>query len=158
MAERGKKAVIVALVAALLVGLGIGLATLLAPGRAESGPVPIVWDKTACAWCRMHIGEPAFAAQLQTADGRVLDFDDPGCLFEYLAENQPWVEAMYFHHVDEDRWLKAPAVGFVLRTPTPMGYGLAAVSPDHPGALSFEQARQRILRSRQAKTTEGHQP
>jgi hypothetical protein len=76
-------------------------------------------------------------------------------LFELVADQHPEVGAIYFHHVDADRWLQAPAVGFVPRVPTPMGHGLGAVDPDHPGALSFEPARQKILQSRRAKTGDG---
>ncbi len=45
----------------------------------------------------MAISDPAFAARLQTDDGRVLDFDDPGCQFRYQAEERLKVKALYFH-------------------------------------------------------------
>ena len=44
--------------------------------RLADGPEAIIWDRSACAHCRMLISEPAFAAQLQLGDGQVLDFDD----------------------------------------------------------------------------------
>src|SRR5512139_683025 len=80
---------------------GAGLALyagirFLAP-TVPSGPVPIVWDKEPCAHCRMHIGDPRFAAQLQAADGRVASFDDPGCLFAYVEAEAPEVTHLYFH-------------------------------------------------------------
>ena len=49
------------------------------------GPVPVVWDGEVCGHCKMHVGDPRFAAQLQTTAGDVLNFDDPGCLFEHLT-------------------------------------------------------------------------
>ena len=59
-----------------------------------AGPVTAVWDHEACVFCRMHVGEPAFAAQLHTEDGDVWFFDDPGCLFEFLDRDAPKVHAM----------------------------------------------------------------
>jgi hypothetical protein len=129
----------------------LSLAWLLSPPPVPSGPVPVVWDKTACAQCRMHIGEPSFAAQLQTADRRVLDFDDPGCLFELLEAEQPEVAQIYFHHSEQERWLSRDQVGFVPHARTPMGYGLAAVERSRAGAIDFEQAAARVRTKRHAQ-------
>ncbi len=110
--------------------------------RPVDGVVPIVWDKTACDHCHMHIGEPGFAAQLQTKQGKIYNFDDPGCLFAFVMANAPDIKATYFHHHTEDRWLDQRNVGFIpVKQPTPMGYGLAAVEAvNHPEAMSFGEA------------------
>ncbi|MBS1149974.1 MAG: protein NosL [Myxococcaceae bacterium] len=121
---------------------------LRAAQRLPEGPVPVVWDKEACASCKMHIGQPEFAAQLQLADGQVLDFDDPGCLFTWLSEHEDPVHAIWFHHHHEERWLSQDDVGFVTVAPTPMGYGLGAVDRSTPGAKSFEQVREEFRRNR----------
>lgn len=134
----------------LLLSLGAA-ATLLAivlvvrfTQRLPSGPVPIVWDREACAECHMHVGEPRFAAQLQTAEGEVLNFDDPGCLLRYLSTRNPSVHALYFHHLQKDLWLPRAAVGFVPAEATPMGYNLGAVEAATAGALSFEAAQAQV--------------
>ncbi len=106
--------------------------------RLPSGPVPIVWDQEACAQCHMHIGDPAFAAQLQLASGEVLNFDDPGCLFTWVASHAAPRHAVWFHHHEADRWLSDAQVGFVPASPTPMAYGLAAVEQSAAGARRFE--------------------
>ena len=112
--------------------------------RLPSGPVPIVWDREACAECHMHVGEPRFAAQLQTKEGAVLNFDDPGCLLRYLATRQPSVHALYFHHLRKDLWLPRAVVGFVPAEGTPMGYNLGAVEAATSGGLSFEAAQAQV--------------
>ncbi|MBZ4414999.1 hypothetical protein [Myxococcus sp. RHSTA-1-4] len=120
---------------AVVLGAGGGLGLALAwTERLPEGPVPVAWDREACAHCRMHVGEPAFAAQLQLADGRVLNFDDPGCLLRYEAEARPAVHAAWFRHVREDRWIPGARVAFVQVSPTPMGYGVGAVEAGAPGA------------------------
>lgn len=114
------------------------------------GPVPVAWDREACAHCRMHVGEPAFAAQLQLTDGRVLHFDDPGCLLRYEAEVRPQVHAAWFHHVREDRWIPGARVAFVPVHPTPMGYGAGAVEVGAPDARPPAEVLAGMLRAREA--------
>jgi hypothetical protein len=155
MSERARKLLLIASSLLLIAGAAAAIVWLLAPAPARGGPVPVIWDKTACAHCRMHIGEPAFAAQLQTADGRVLDFDDPGCLFLLLDAEQPQITEIYFHHSEQDGWLSRQEVGFVRHTPTPMGFGLAAVERTRAGALGFEQAAEHVRAHRHAKSGGG---
>lgn len=92
----------------------------------------------------MLISEPRFAAQLQTQDGDVQSFDDPGCLLAALETRSPGVRALWFHHVREDRWLDAAHVAFEDAERTPMGYGLGAVDAGTPHALSLALARARV--------------
>ncbi len=123
-------------------GLVLLVLRLQAP---PDGPQPVVWDRTPCAECRMAVSEPPYAAQLQLADGRVLAFDDAGCLFRYLAAHETPVRAVYLHHLREDRWLPAAQAGFVEAGPSPMAYGLAAVDRAREGGLTFAEARERVL-------------
>lgn len=125
--------------------------SVFAANSLPAGPVDLVWDKTACASCRMHVGEPAFSAQLTTKDGRTHAFDDPGCLFVFLDEEQPAVHEIWFHHLHELRWLPASAVAFVPVEPTPMGFGLGAVDPGTPGAIDLGAARQRCVEHASSK-------
>lgn len=124
--------------------LGVIGYVVVATGSPATGPVELVWDKTACAECRMHIGEPAFAAQLRTADHRVLAFDDPGCLFELLSDLPRAPIGIWFRHLHEPRWIGADAVAFLPIEPTPMGYGIGAVDAGTAGAMSLEAARAKV--------------
>lgn len=127
--------------------LCVALALLIRHTQAlPRGPLPIVWDREACAECRMHVGEPRFAGQLQTRDGQVLDFDDPGCLLRYLATRKPNVHAVYFHHLTQEQWLPLSEVAFTDVEGTPMGYGLGVVSAGTPGAISMQAALARVTR------------
>lgn len=125
--------------------------SVMASTRLADGPADVVWDKAACAACGMHVGEPSFAAQLTTKDGRVHAFDDPGCLFVFLGEQQPDVHTIFFRHHRENRWIPRDRVGFVPAEKTPMGFGLAAVDATERDAIDFDQARQRC-----AERTSGH--
>ena len=125
----------------------VGYAVCLAQ-RPPDGPEPVAWDREACAHCRMHVGDPRFAAQLQTASGETRNYDDPGCLLADLAERRrEGVRAIWLRDANADRWLPAAEAVFVPASPTPMGYGLAAVTKGSPGAaggLDLDAAMQRI--------------
>jgi copper chaperone NosL len=129
----------------------VGALALLVAGviarlqRLPTEPVPIAWDREACAHCHMLIGNPAFAGQIQTTDGRVLDFDDPGCLMAYEVEQHPDEHAVWLHEVYGERWLPIGRVAFVPVPSSPMGYDLGAVEVGTPGAISLDEARARAL-------------
>lgn len=125
--------------------------SVLASTHTDTGPFAVVWDKAACGACGMHVGEPAFAAQLTTGDGRQYAFDDPGCLFLFLAEQQPAVRSAFFRHHREDRWIPLADVGFVPAAKTPMGFGFAAVAGNERGALDADEVRRKVL-----EATAGH--
>ncbi len=111
-----------------------------------NGVRPVVWDKESCGECGMAVSEPRFAAQLQTRDGQVINFDDPGCLFIYLLRRDPPVHAVYFHPCEGDEWLDGERVGFAATRASPMGYGLMAVPHGTPGSLSFAEALEKMRR------------
>jgi hypothetical protein len=135
---------LVAPVAALL---AVGLALALAVARLERAPrgaVEPVWDHDACAHCGMHVSDRRFAAEVQTADGRTLFFDDPGCLLAWRETTPEPARAVYFHALDGERWLAESEVEFVETRPTPMDWGLGAVPAGTPDALPLAAAARRI--------------
>lgn len=138
--------------------LGLALAAVVLVGIAiahlnrvplPEGPIPIVWDREVCGHCKMHIGDPRFAAQLQAANGVVVSFDDPGCLADYLEANPLELHALYFRDHENDQWLSQSEVGFLPVEDSPMGYGIRAVDRDSAGARSWEWARAHALEHKQ---------
>lgn len=147
--RRGSLAVGAVTVVVALVAVGAFGALLARAQRLPHGVVSVAWDKAACAHCRMHVGEPAFAAQLQLTSGAVHDFDDPGCLFAWLEAHprdaaDGAVHAIYFRHHSEDRWLERSAAGFVHVSPTPMGFGIGVVDATAAGAAPWQWAATRV--------------
>ncbi|MBI5853084.1 MAG: hypothetical protein HZB39_18900 [Planctomycetes bacterium] len=126
----------------------VAVAAILS-SRLPDGPVDPVWDQQACAHCRMHVGEPRFAAQLQTAQGDVWFYDDPGCLAEHLADARTSgraldVHAIFFRHLHESRWVGEAAARFVPVSPTPMGFGFGVVDSAELAALDYAGFLQRV--------------
>jgi hypothetical protein len=143
--------------AALVVAVGVAAALffILRSEALPSGPVDVVWDHTQCAECRMSVSERAYAAQLQTEDGQVLNFDDPGCLFRYGIHNDIAVHAVWYRHVREDRWVAEAKAAFVESGPSPMGYDLGAVDAGTEGAQPAAEVRARYARPAAATAGEG---
>jgi hypothetical protein len=106
--------------------------------------VPVIWDGEVCGHCKMHVGDPRFAAQLQTTSGDVLNFDDPGCLFDYLQSHEVSTRALYFRNYDEDGWLTEAEAGFLPVDDSPMGYGIRAVAKGTPGAQDIDWAKNQV--------------
>lgn len=132
------------LVVVALVAAGVAFMRFNQPTLSD-GPVPIVWDSEVCAHCKMHVGDPRFAAQLHTSEGDVMSFDDPGCLFDYLQGSKAPVHALYFRNYDTDGWLTEAGVGFLPVDDSPMGYGIRAVPKDTPGARDLAWAKEQVM-------------
>ncbi len=111
-----------------------------ADGQVTSPPASIAWGERHCDSCTMSIDAPGFAVQVTTVDGRLLAFDDPGCLVIEIEMERLTPVAMWFHHADENRWLNGWNAGFVRRDNSPMAFGYAAVG-SRSADLSFEQVR-----------------
>lgn len=114
---------------------------LLSATACQKGPRPIALDTDTCAYCRMSVSDPKFAAELVTDKGKVYTFDSIECLAAYVvtegekAGGTPWVS-------DYDRpgtWLKADEAFFV-RSPllrSPMALNVAAFKT----RAEFEKAK-----------------
>lgn len=137
--------VIVAVIITGVLALGALAVALLAPSDATDGPADLAWDRVACAHCQMHVGEPAFAAQARDADGRVLAFDDPGCLLAYEDAHGGPLAGRYFHDVDGAGWIAAADAVFVARTPTPMAYGFGAAPASAPAGVDLAEVRRLLV-------------
>ena len=102
---------------------------------------PIAWNVEPCAHCHMLIGDPAYAAQVITDDGRVHSFDDPGCAARYIEKHRARVHRAWFHGGRGDGWIPLAEVGFVKVATSPMGSNVIAVLRSTPGALALEDVR-----------------
>lgn len=61
-----------------------------------SGPRPVKINEDTCAYCKMTVTDPAFAAQLTTDKGRQYIFDDVACMIGFKKENTTVEYAHYY--------------------------------------------------------------
>lgn len=131
------KALVVTVVIALVVV--VGAVVFLWPSQRE-GFEPIAYGRDACAYCRMHISQPGFAAELRDRAGTLTKYDDIGCMLRAMVA---------LHREVPEAWVEDHAGGgFVpllsaklVRAPdadTPMGYGIVAFK-DEDVARAFAQ-------------------
>lgn len=122
------------------------LAGILATAAACSSPKPrpFAFGEEACTHCHMTLADPRFAAELVLRTGKVLPFDDVGCLATFLATGgaaPAAVHSLWFSdYLDPGVLLPAAEVVFLqsdsLRTP--MDYRVVALRPG-PAADSLRQ-------------------
>ncbi len=102
----------------------------LAAGCGPPQPREIAWGSEPCAHCHMSLMDERFAAQLRTGTGKVVVFDDVGCLAGWIRETGAPVAAAWVASYAEPReWLAADEAVY-LHTDTvrtPMTSGLVAL-------------------------------
>jgi copper chaperone NosL len=59
--------------------------TLAAAACGSPGPRPLAFGTEQCAHCHMTLADPRFAGELITVTGKVIPFDDVGCLASFVA-------------------------------------------------------------------------
>jgi copper chaperone NosL len=121
------------------------LAAAVGAGCADPAPRRLVMGGDACTHCHMLTADARYPAQLVTRTGRVLVFDDPGCLAAFLNGGGVPADRVHSHWVTDflrpDSLLAADRAVFLRSDAfrTPMGHGIAAVAPG-PGADSLARA------------------
>ena len=108
--------------------LATALLTLAAAACTPDGPRAIGYGTEPCEHCHMTISDPRFAAEARTEGGRLLVFDDVGCLAAWL-QGAPGARGWVVSYVDQASWLPADSAVYLradtLRTP--MASGLVAL-------------------------------
>ncbi|HEY7614781.1 MAG TPA: nitrous oxide reductase accessory protein NosL [Gemmatimonadales bacterium] len=110
-------------------------AAALAAACASPAPRPIALGEEVCRHCHMTIADPRFAAELVTARGRVLVFDDVGCLAAFVASGEvppTEVHSLWVHdYLRPDSLLDARAAVYlrVDSLGTPMSSHVVALAP-----------------------------
>jgi copper chaperone NosL len=93
-------------------------------------PRAIAYGTEACAHCHMAIADPRFSAEAITTTGKIIVFDDVGCLAAWLSENRA-VESAWVSSFVDGRWLLASSAVY-LKTDSlhsPMASGMVALRP-----------------------------
>ena len=97
----------------------------------DTGPDAIRPDEDTCAFCRMQVSQPQFAAQILRPEGERLKFDDIGCFRAALRANPNLAGApAWVMDYSTRQWLSVLEATYVLdgKEPTPMGSHILAFS------------------------------
>jgi copper chaperone NosL len=120
---------------------------LVACGTPVDQPEHIAIDREACDACGMLISDPRFEAQLVTKEGERHTFDDPACVFRFIADHGPHLAHVWFRDstTPDEVWLEQRQVAFVRQPGSPMNGGFAAVPLGTENALSFAETSHAVL-------------
>jgi len=119
----------------------LALIALVAVAASCGGnrPEAVAPGQDMCAFCRMPVSNPHFAAQITAPGELTLFFDDPGCLGDFVRSGQA-KDGRAVAFVADHRsgaWVRADQAIFtrVARLATPMNHHLVA----HENAASRDQ-------------------
>lgn len=119
-------------------------------GDAKTGPEEVSWDRDACERCQMALSDRRFAAQIRLADTlEVVMFDELGCAVNWIEEQQlshDEVAEVWVRDAQGEGWLDARAVYYRPGQKTPMNFGFVAQREHEEGVVSFQEAREAILK------------
>lgn len=115
-----------------LVAFGVVLA---AAACGTPGPRPLAFGTEQCAHCHMTLADARFAGELVTTAGKVIPFDDVGCLATFVATGGMPYDRIHSLWVNDfaspDSILDATTAVYLRNDSirTPMDYRLVALRP-----------------------------
>ncbi|GED68403.1 hypothetical protein BRE01_21050 [Brevibacillus reuszeri] len=124
--------------------VGISL-MMMGCGKQEAQPADIAEGVDKCDICHMHVPNDHNATEIVLKDGKVLKFDDIGCMHEWTEKNgteQVDVEFVRDYYTAE--WMKADQAVYAYDATfkTPMSYGIYSFK-DKAAAESFVQEQKK---------------
>lgn len=108
----------------ILVILAAVMAILSACGKEEVKPRAIK-DTDTCEVCNMAVADDQHATQIVLENGKSLIFDDLGCMYTWLKENEnEKIAGKFVRDYDDKEWINSEDATYVysLEAKTPMAY------------------------------------
>ena len=133
-------------------GLALIGGVLAAAACRIPGPRSFVFGTDQCTHCHMTLADPRFAAQLVMTTGKVLPFDDAGCLATFVSTGG--IEPRAVHSLWVSDFLRPDSLipvadAVFLRSDslrTPMDYRIVALRPGAAAERLRAQLRGTLLR------------
>lgn len=124
--------------------VGISL-MMMGCGKQEAQPAEIAEGVDKCDICHMHVPNDHNATQIVLKDGKVLKFDDIGCMHEWTEKNgTETVDVQFVRDYYTAEWMKADQAAYAYNATfkTPMSYGIYSFK-DKAAAESFVQEQKK---------------
>lgn len=109
--------------------------------KGGDGPIEPVWGKEPCAHCAMILSDRRFGAQLLTANGERLFFDDVGCMVLAIDARGLGASRAWVHDAQAGAWLEARGARYVDGAPSPMDFGFEARAT---GGITWDELHARV--------------
>jgi len=124
--------------------LGVSL-LIMGCGKEEASPVEIAEGVDKCDICHMHVPNDHNATEIVLKDGKVLKFDDIGCMHEWTEKNgTEQVNVQFVRDYYTAEWLKQDQAAYAYDSTfkTPMSYGIYSFK-DKAASDSFVQEQKK---------------
>jgi copper chaperone NosL len=133
----------------LIMAAALSIGLLSGCGTKEYQPVSIQEDVDKCSTCNMQVADDQHATEIILKDGKVVKFDDIGCLNQWEKKNgTEQVGAEYVRDYNTKEWVPLKEASFVYDKTfkTPMGYGIDSFK-DKESAQKFlnEQGKGKLM-------------
>ncbi|WP_289137630.1 nitrous oxide reductase accessory protein NosL [uncultured Brevibacillus sp.] len=128
------------------VGVIVGISLMMIGcGKQEAQPAEIAAGVDKCDICHMQVPNDHNATQIVLKDGKVLKFDDIGCMHEWTEKNgTETVDVQFVRDYYTAEWMKADQAAYAYDATfkTPMSYGIHSFK-DKAAAESFVQEQKK---------------
>ncbi|MEA1896269.1 MAG: hypothetical protein U9N53_01245 [Bacteroidota bacterium] len=132
-----------------IVVIMILVGTLSCNNEVDYSARDINWDRDICVTCLMGLAEQEYSVQAINPEGKVIWFDDLGCLIEYM-DYPEWEKfngdesKIWIGECDHGGWIDAHEAYYRYGDKTPMGYGYGAMKQANDSSFDFNTTIQRI--------------
>ena len=117
-------------------------------GNTEQKVVELKTKEYQCSECSMDIETLEYAAQIIAKNGNTYFFDDIGCVVLWL-ENHSYSDAKLLSKtLDTKKWIDVKKAWYSRISPSPMGYGFAALENKKDGLIDYEEMRLLMLQGK----------
>lgn len=120
-----------------LMGLTV-LMLLAACGNDEVQPVDINAATDTCEVCNMQVANNQHATQIVLENGKSMVFDDIGCMYDWISNNQDEKRTAFVRDYQDKEWILVDEATYVYNpsVKTPMAYNVISFK-DTASAESF---------------------
>lgn len=124
--------------------------------EVDYSPREIHWDRDICEVCLMGLADKNYSAQAINDKGKVVWFDDLGCLVEYL-DSPEWKRfkgdsvQIWIGHSETGEWIDAREAHYRFGDDSPMGYGYGALKKPNDSTYTFEETVERIRQGKSSR-------
>lgn len=139
-----------------LIGVLMLVIALTGCNQTDVQPVAIDEKNDKCDICQMAVKDDQFATQTHLENGKVLKFDDIGCMHQWIKENPNEKDPIHFvRDYNSKKWIALDQAVYVYDKDikTPMAYGVVSFEKESDAKQFIEkEGKGKILKAEDLKS------
>lgn len=139
-----------------LIGVLLLVVALTGCSEKEVQPVAIDEKKDKCDICQMAVKDDQYATQTHLENGKVLKFDDIGCMHQWIKENKNEKDPIHFvRDYNSKKWIALDQAVYVYDKDlkTPMAYGVVSFEKESDAKQFIEkEGKGKLLKAEDLKS------